>query len=103
MYEEINEVTVEELAKNKHWVILDVRTDKEWQEGHVQGALHIELAKISARLNDLPKNRPIAVICRSGSRSHKAAVFLQKHGFHVVNVKGGMQAWLEAHFPMVTG
>lgn len=101
MYEEINEVGVEELAKNSDWAILDVRTDKEWHEGHIKGALHIELARVPARLDELPKDRPIAVICRSGQRSHKAAVFLQKHGYQATNVKGGMIAWTEKHYPIV--
>jgi hydroxyacylglutathione hydrolase len=88
-------LSVEELKAAVHdYYILDVRTPHEWFDGHIFTAHHLELCTISTHLEILPRDRPIAVICRSGTRASIAASLLISHGFDkTFNVRGGMQAW----------
>ena len=74
-------------------VLLDVRELEEWRSGHAPGATHIPLAELPARLDELPPEEPVAVICRSGVRSGQAVAWLAGQGVTAVNVAGGMQAW----------
>lgn len=73
--------------------LLDVRRLAEFAEGHVPGAINIALTRLAARLEELPRGGRILVNCRSGARSARAAAFLQRHGFEVMNMRGGMLAW----------
>ncbi|MED5329722.1 MAG: rhodanese-like domain-containing protein [Planctomycetota bacterium] len=75
--------------------VLDVRTDQEWQGGHIAGALHIPVEAIENRLNEVPRDgRKLFVICASGGRSSSASEFLANRGFlNVANVEGGMNGW----------
>jgi hydroxyacylglutathione hydrolase len=76
--------------------VLDVRTVQEWQEFHLDHAFHIPLPKLPARLAELPKGEPLAVICGAGNRSSIAASLLLRHGFrHLQNVMGGIAAYRE--------
>jgi glyoxylase-like metal-dependent hydrolase (beta-lactamase superfamily II)/rhodanese-related sulfurtransferase len=80
--------------------ILDVRTPGEWEKDHIDGALHVPLPKLPARLGKLRKELPVAVICGSGYRSSIAASLLQQEGFsRVQNVMGGMAAYQETQSP----
>ncbi|WP_159617325.1 rhodanese-like domain-containing protein [Arthrobacter zhaoguopingii] len=97
---ELENVSVESLAPDAR--ILDVREDYEWEAGHVDGALHIPLDELPARLDDLDPDEDLHVICRTGGRSHRAATWLVANGYSAVNVSGGMGAWLEAGRPMVS-
>ncbi len=86
-------------------VVLDVRTAEEFKEGHIEGALLIDwkqdgfMEKTKARL---PKEKTIAVYCRSGRRSASAASELGAEGYKVVNLLGGILAWKEANRPVTT-
>lgn len=82
--------------------ILDVREDYEWEAGHVANAIHIPLDQLPERLDSLDPDQDLAVICRTGGRSARAAQWLEAHGYSAVNVGGGMGAWLEAGLPMVS-
>jgi hydroxyacylglutathione hydrolase len=83
--------------------VLDVRTDGEWKGGHIAGALHIHGGMLPERLSEVPRERPVAVVCRSGSRSSIASSILQRAGFtEVINVVGGMSAWKSAGLPTAT-
>ena len=62
-------------------VVLDVREDDEWVHGHIDGATHIPMGDVPARLDDLPEGDPLYVICRSGGRSHNAAMLAQQAGY----------------------
>jgi rhodanese-related sulfurtransferase len=87
-------------------LLVDVREPEEYAQGHAPGATLIPLGQLEQRLSELGsrKDRPIALICRSGSRSGKAQVLLEKAGFtKAVNVEGGMNAWSQAGLPVVTG
>ena len=81
--------------------VLDVREDDEWAAGHVAGALHIPMGQVPQRLEDLPEGQ-LHVVCRSGGRSRRTAEWLQRNGYDVVNVEGGMAAWAEAGRDMVS-
>lgn len=93
-------MTVDEIPSDA--LLLDVREPDEWAAGRAPEALHIPMHDIPARVAELPQQRPIAVICRSGGRSHEVTAYLVfNHGFSASNVLGGMHAWAEAGRPMV--
>ena len=66
----------------QNFVYVDVRTDEEWNEGHVDGAIHVTLADVEAGKTEmLPKDTELRVYCRSGRRSAQAIEALKKQGF----------------------
>ncbi len=83
------------------FVLLDVREDDEWEAGHAPGALHVPLGQVPARLDEIPDGE-VHVICRSGGRSGQAVAWLTRNGYDVVNVAGGMHAWVDANRPVVS-
>ncbi|KNC18713.1 sulfurtransferase [Arthrobacter sp. RIT-PI-e] len=97
---EIQNVPVTAVPENAR--ILDVREDYEWEAGHVDGAVHIPLDELPARLEELDPEQDLHVICRSGGRSLRAAQWLEGNGYSAVNVAGGTGAWLEAGRPLVS-
>ncbi|PEQ42310.1 Zn-dependent hydrolase [Bacillus cereus] len=83
--------------------VLDVRSKKEWEEGHLHDAIHITLGNLFEKLDDVPKDCPIVLQCRTGLRSAIAASILQRAGIkEVVNLKGGFLAWKKAGLPYDT-
>ena len=80
--------------------LVDVREDDEWADGHAPGALHIPLNDIPLRVSELPQDRPVAVICRVGSRSAYATAWLVEQGYDARNVDGGMLAWASSGLPV---
>lgn len=77
---------------------LDVRTAKEFDEGHIPNAVNIDVLQpdfLQKALSSLPRNRTIAVNCRSGKRSKKAAELLAKKGYKVVELDAGFNGWIE--------
>lgn len=83
--------------------VLDVRRKKEWEEGHLHDAIHITLGNLFEKLDDVPKDCPIVLQCRTGLRSAIAASILQRAGIKdVVNLKGGFLAWKNAGLPYDT-
>ena len=83
-------------------VFLDVREPDEWQAGHIEGAVHIPLADLPARVGELSPDDEIVVICRSGGRSGRAVGWLNSNGFDVLNFDGGMAAWAASGQKMVS-
>lgn len=87
------------IAGNEGIQLLDVRTQEEYKDGHIAGAKLIDvndstfIDKATAQLN---KKKPVAVYCRSGRRSAKAANAMVKAGFQVINLDGGILAWQDA-------
>jgi rhodanese-related sulfurtransferase len=74
--------------------LLDVREDWEFKRRRVPGAISLPLGRLTARVAELPRDKPYAVICESGSRSLAATDFLLGQGFDgVVSVRGGTGAW----------
>lgn len=83
--------------------LLDVRTEKEWEAAHIDGAHHIHGGLLEDRFAEVPKDRPVAVICGSGYRGSIAASFLKREGYQdVSNVLGGMTAWRNSGLPVVS-
>lgn len=67
-------------------VILDVRTQEEWNEGHSKGAKHIVLNLVPVKIDEIKSwKKPIIAVCRSGARSGQATQFLQQNGIDVIN------------------
>jgi rhodanese-related sulfurtransferase len=80
---------------------LDVREPDEYAAGHVSGARLIPLSTLAHHLADLPRERDIVVVCRSGRRSGEAVQLLQRSSFdRAVNLAGGMIAWRAAGLPV---
>ena len=83
-------------------IVLDVREPEEYAHGHVPGAINLPQADLVSQLDELPRHRPLAMICRSGARSLRAAQFLKQVGFEqVLNVQGGTLAWQAAGKPLM--
>lgn len=82
-------------------VLVDVREPYEWRAGHAPKARHIPLDQLRERADEIPVGRRIVTICRSGSRSARAAAMLAVKGRDVSNVAGGMHAWSRAGLPVV--
>jgi rhodanese-related sulfurtransferase len=81
--------------------LLDVREPDEWDAGHIEGAQHIPLGELGARLAEVPREQVVVAVCRSGSRSDRAAKGLRLSGFQAENLDGGMTAWSRAGLPLV--
>ncbi|MGH3320253.1 MAG: rhodanese-like domain-containing protein [Streptosporangiaceae bacterium] len=82
--------------------LLDVREPDEWEAGHAPDAVHVPLGTLPARAGEVPREREVYVVCRSGGRSAQAAAYLHAQGCDARNVGGGMQAWAAAGRPMVS-
>lgn len=80
-------------------LLLDVREDHEWAEGHAPGAAHVPLGRLDPA--QVPRDRPVLAVCRLGGRSEHAAQVLAASGVDVRNVDGGMQAWAAVGLPVV--
>jgi rhodanese-related sulfurtransferase len=90
------------LFNHEDAVVLDVREQSEWADGHIAKAKHIPLGQLKNRIADLEKfkGKPIVAVCRSGNRSGSACGVLKKAGFeHLHNLAGGMIAWEQAGLP----
>ena len=80
--------------------VLDVRRKAEFVEGHIPGAANIAHTRLLSRLTEVPKERHILVNYRSGARSSRSCSLLQRHGYQVTNLAGGMLAWDAANVPV---
>ena len=80
--------------------LLDVREADEWAAGHAPGARHLPMSEFTARLDELPDDDPLYVVCRSGGRSARVVQYLAAQGHPAVNVDGGMQAWAAGGRPV---
>ena len=92
------------LINRSHALVLDVRDDAEFANGHITDAKHIPVADLATRLGELKKykSKAILVNCQRGARSAKACDILRKAEFtQVHNLHGGLNAWLAAKLPVV--
>src|SRR6266542_1763686 len=91
-------------AREQGAVLLDVREPEEYVQGHVPGAINIPQAELASRLHEIPRDRPVLIVCQSGMRSVRSAQFLRQAGFQrVASVTGGTSAWCAGGRPLVTG
>jgi len=95
---EVREVNLDELrARPSNAAVVDVREPEEFVNGHVPGAVNLPQADLATRLNEVPRDRPVFVICQGGLRSLRAAQFLSQCGIlDVASIKGGTEAWRAA-------
>lgn len=84
-------------------VLVDVREDDEYVDGHVSGAVSIPLSTIPEQFSTIPAGGTVYVICALGGRSARAVEFLRAQGIEAVNVAGGTQGWIESGRPVVRG
>ncbi len=102
-YAGIPEVAAEWVAQHRDAVeVLDVRTAAEFdgELGHLDGATLIPLDELRTRVGELPRDRPIVVVCRSGKRSAMGTVILRNAGLtRVANLEGGMLGWRDLGLP----
>ncbi len=80
-----------QVAVTRPETFIDVRTDQEWEAGHLSGAVHLDITKIQqGQMPNLPKDTPIALYCRTGHRAGLALPILQQNGFTNVRNAGGL-------------
>ncbi len=80
---------------------LDVRSQDEYIQFHIKGSMLIPLNQLPNRLNELPKDKEVVVVCLSGHRSLNGTAILQQAGFkQVFCLSGGLQAWIDANYPI---
>jgi len=86
---------------SRNLCVIDVRTPEEYAQGHVPGAVLKPLDRLHAESVDLPRQKELHLICRSGVRSRQAAKILAAQGFtRLVNIEGGTMEWIRAGYPV---
>lgn len=91
------------IMNNEDALVVDVRTEAEFNKGHIKNSINIPLASLQAKLTELEKyrNQPLLMYCNSGHMSGKACRLLLKSGFNNVhNIGGGISGWQDANLPL---
>jgi rhodanese-related sulfurtransferase len=78
--------------------LIDVRTDVEYEAGHIPGAAHIRLADVQREAGTLDREKPVVLYCRAGNRSGPAADAFAASGWDATSIEGGLLAWADAGF-----
>jgi hydroxyacylglutathione hydrolase len=104
--EQLGLLTVQELKKRldrgDDLVVLDVREKGKWDKGYIKGAVHIYAGHVERRLDEIPVDHPIVVVCNTGNHASLVASILRREGYReVYNLLGGMAAWLDAEYDFV--
>jgi hydroxyacylglutathione hydrolase len=97
---EIDAPAVHEQVESRNAFVLDVRSRAEFAAGHIPKATNIAYPLLPRQLDLIPRDQPIIVNCRSGGRSARATAFLQRAGYTVSNLAGGMSAWEQSGLPV---
>jgi rhodanese-related sulfurtransferase len=100
------EISVQDAAtkRDADAFILDVRQPEEWNEFHIPDSTLIPLGELASRVNELPRDQEIVVVCRSGNRSAQGRDILLNAGFtQVTSMAGGVTQWQAAGYPTVSG
>lgn len=91
---------LKEKLETDDWTVLDVRSIEEYESGHIEGSINIYVGTLPQHINRIPKDKPIAVICKSGTRSGFGCSILMRLGIkNLYNIMGGMTSWNNAGFP----
>jgi rhodanese-related sulfurtransferase len=81
-------------------LVVDVREPAEWDAGRISGAVLIPLGELGGRVSELPRDRRMVIVCRTGSRSGYAADALHEAGYDAANLRGGLFAWAAGSLPL---
>ena len=102
MSDELPEIAVDEAIERAAagTVLIDVREQDEWDAGHSPDARLVPLSELQARVDEIPTDQPVLIVCHSGGRSLRATAFLRAEGVDAINVVGGMSAWAQAGGPL---
>jgi rhodanese-related sulfurtransferase len=100
------EISVSEAAawRQNGAFVLDVRQPEEWNEAHIPGATLIPLGELENRLDEVPQDQEVVVVCRSGNRSATGRDILRQAGYEqVTSMAGGLNQWKAGGYPVVSG
>lgn len=98
----MRETTIDQLAEalEQGAALVDVREPSEYRDGHVPGARNIPMGQLTARLDEIDRDRPVHVVCATGNRSGAMTDVLTAHGYDASNVVGGTSAWIRSGRPI---
>lgn len=91
------------LAADPSTPLVDVRESYEFVAGHVEGSVSMPMSLVPVRVEEIPRDRTVYLICHSGGRSMQASMWLAAQGYDVVNVAGGTAEWAAYGLPVATG
>jgi rhodanese-related sulfurtransferase len=102
-YKTVNAAGATQLINHDDAIVLDVREENEYRNGHIVNAVHMPISYLNDRMDELEKykDKNLIVSCKSGQRSGHACALLKKKGFeNVYNLSGGMMAWQSDNLPI---
>ena len=105
-FAELKPAEIVKLINNDETLVLDVRSENEFIDGHIVNSINIPLAYLNKRLDELGDNkeRQVVVVCKSGARAKGACSTLKKEGFtNVCALAGGLMAWQHDKYPVAKG
>ncbi len=83
------------IKQNEDHLLVDIREAYEYEHANI-GGVHIPMGEILARLDEIPKDKPVVIHCQSGSRGEKLCKLLRSLGYaNVLNLEGGIEAYLQ--------
>jgi rhodanese-related sulfurtransferase len=97
---EVGPREADEMLRSGEAVLVDVREPHEWEAGRVAGAKHIELERLAARADEIPRDKRVIFQCRLGVRSAMATQAFRSEGYDAWSMAGGILAWDEAGLPL---
>lgn len=100
---EVNVAQAYEMYQQDDVFVLDVRTQQEWDEYHAPNTTLIPLDQLQARINEVPKDKEILIVCRSGNRSQEARDILLAAGYNATSMSGGLLDWRANGYPVESG
>jgi len=89
-----------QLANRRQGVFIDVRSAEQYKAGTIAQARNVPFAELEAKVESLPKNKPLIMFCDQGRESVRAAAVLRKHGLEAVSLEGGLRGWTQAGLPV---
>ena len=92
--------TANDLRKQEDVLLIDVREPNEYAAGHIPGSKLIPLGQLESRLAEIPKDKQVIAVCRTGRRSGEATQLLAEKGYDVQNMTGGITAWKAAGYEL---
>lgn len=99
---ELSATATAALRAEQEVILLDVREPWEYEHCHIEGSLHVPMQQVPGRLDEIPRDKPIVVLCHHGMRSLQVAHFLVAQGYvDIANLTGGIDAWSHAVDPTV--